>query len=163
MKKRDKRKKAKKQAAAAAALATAAAKPVSKALVLDGHVISKGDDRVVYGWFSVVSTADDRPIVDLQGDVIFPEDIEKACWDFVAEYRQGGEMHTGRAPNQLVAAFPFTPQTKKALGIPEGAIPSGLAGAFRVPAATFAKVKEGDRLMFSIEGEADREPIEVGA
>lgn len=129
---------------------------------LEFAVVSKNEDqRVVYGWFSVVETADGKPIVDLQGDFISPEDLEAASWQFVKEWRQGGEMHVGRAPNDLVASLVFTPEMKKALGIPDGCIPSGWFGGFRVPDATFAKVKGGSRLMFSIEGEADKEPVNL--
>ncbi len=127
--------------------------------------ITKKDEalRYVYGWASVAKTAGGRTIVDLQGDVIEIADLEKAAAEFVKEYRQGGEMHAGRAPNDLIASFVFTPELKKALNIPSDAIPEGWIVGFQVPDDTFAKVREGDLLMFSIEGEADKEQIEVEA
>ena len=117
--------------------------------------------RYVYGWASVAKTKDGRTVVDLQGDVVDVHDLETAAAGFVKEYRQGGEMHRGGAPNQLIASMVFTPELKKAMGVEASAVPEGWLVGFQLPESSFAKVKDGDLLMFSIEGEADKETIEV--
>jgi len=129
---------------------------------LEFRIVAKNaEQRRVFGWFSVTKDREGRQIVDLQKDVIFDDDLEEAAYDFVKQFRAGGEMHEGRAPNELIASLVFTDEIKKALEIPPGTMPNGWFGGFEVPAPTFQKVKEGNRLMFSIEGEADREEVEV--
>ena len=128
--------------------------------LLQFEVVAKQQEqRRVYGYASVAVTKDGKPIVDLQGDVIDPEDLEDTAAEFVKEYRQGGEMHSGPAPSELIASVVLTAAVQKALGIPPGLVPEAWLVGFEVPAETFAKVKEGSRLMFSIEGQAQREEI----
>ncbi len=57
--------------------------------------IAKADDeqRLAFGWASVAKSAEGAPLVDLQGDMIDIEDLEKAAYNFVELYREGGEMH----------------------------------------------------------------------
>ena len=100
-----------------------------------------------------------RPVIDLQGDVIDPGDLEDAAAQFVKDSRQGGEMHAGPAPSELIASIVLTAEVQKALGIPEGLVPQAWLVGFEVPPETFAKVKAGSRLMFSIEGSGQREEV----
>ena len=120
------------------------------------------DQRRVYGWFSVAKDKDGKTLVDRQGDVIEIADLEDAASDFIKEYRQGGLDHTGGAPNRLIASLVFTPEVQAALGIPPGVLPQGWFGAFEINENIFAKLAKGELLMFSIEGEAETEDIEVG-
>jgi hypothetical protein len=119
------------------------------------------EQHVVAGWASIAKTKDGKYIVDSQGDVIDPDSLNAAAKDFVKQYRQGGEMHEGRAPSVLVESMVFTKANCQAMGIPEGILPEGWWTGFEVPDATFAKVAAGQELMFSIEGEADRTPVEI--
>lgn len=68
-------------------------------------------------------------------------------------------MHAGAAQSELIASIVLTSEVQKALGIPDATVPQAWFVGFEVPPETFAKVKEGSRLMFSIEGEAAREEI----
>jgi hypothetical protein len=77
----------------------------------------------------------------------------------VLHYRAGGEMHAGEADSVLIESMVFTPDKLAKMGIPEGVVPYGWWVGYQVTPALFAKVKEGTRLMFSIEGTAAREPL----
>jgi hypothetical protein len=119
------------------------------------------ESRSVFGWFSVAKDKDGKTLVDRHGDVIEVADLEKAAADFVREYRQGGEGHAGGAPNKLIASIVFSRDIQKALGIPDGLLPEGWFGGFEINEQSFAKLAKGQLLMFSIEGEAETEMVEV--
>ena len=57
--------------------------------------IAKSDDEkmTAFGWASVAVRADGEQIEDWQADIIDPEELEKAAYEFVRLYREGGEMH----------------------------------------------------------------------
>lgn len=57
--------------------------------------IAKMDDerRLAFGWASVAIRVDGEQIEDWQNDMIDPEDLESAAYNFVELYREGGEMH----------------------------------------------------------------------
>ena len=54
--------------------------------------VQKSDDekRLVFGWASVAQEESGNTLVDLAGDVIEPEVLEQAAYDFVRLYREGG-------------------------------------------------------------------------
>jgi len=137
-------------------------RPVTESVKLSFEIIRKdAAQRRVYGWFSVATTKDGKVLVDRHGDVIAVEDLEKAAGEFLKEYRAGGEEHAGGAPNKLIASIVLTSEIQKAMGIPEGTLPEGWFGGFEISEEAFAKVAKGELLMFSIEGEAEPEDIEV--
>ena len=117
--------------------------------------------RRVFGWFSIAKTKDDKPLIDRHGDVIAVEDLEKAADEFVRSWRQGGEDHRGPAPNDLIASIVLTRELQDAIGVPPGVLPQGWLGGFRVSEEAFQRIAKGDLLMFSIEGEAETEQVEV--
>ena len=57
--------------------------------------IMKSDDEkmLAFGWASVSIRVDGEVIEDWQGDVIEPEELEEAAYEYVRLYRDGGEMH----------------------------------------------------------------------
>lgn len=119
-----------------------------------------GDRHLVFGWASVASDEDGAPLVDLQGDVIAPETLEDAAYEFVRFYRDGGEMHERLGVATLVESMVFTPEKLGALGLPPDALPTGWWTGFLVlDDDVWAKVKSGEYAMFSIEGTATRTPV----
>lgn len=123
--------------------------------------VQKSDDekRLVFGWASVAQEESGNTLVDLAGDVIEPEVLEQAAYDFVMLYREGGEMHERGGCATLVESCVFTPDKKAALGIPDDALPVGWWIGFKVTDdEVWEKVKSGEYPMFSIEGTAVREP-----
>jgi hypothetical protein len=117
--------------------------------------------RLVFGWAMISKTAAGVLVTDLQGDQIEPEDLEKAAYEFVLNKRAAGEMHTGNAQGQLVESIVFTPEKMAKMGIPEGVLPSAHWVGFLLTPELFKKVQNGTRMMFSIQGDAERVPVVV--
>ena len=90
-----------------------------------------------------------------------PEELEKAAYNFVELYREGGEMHERGGAAVLIESVVFTKEKMKAMGIQEGTVPEGWWIGFRVlDPDVWEKVKDGTYSMFSIEGEANRVEVE---
>ena len=128
------------------------------AKVLDEH-------RQVFGFASIALNVNGHLVEDLQDDMIEPDDLEKAAYDFVLDFRETGEMHRGAAKGKLIDSMVFTPEKmraiEKALGKPEGSldIPTRWWVGFQVDPHTFEKVKRGEYKMFSIQGSVQRERV----
>ena len=119
-----------------------------------------GDKNQVFGWASVAITKDGATVDDLQGHRIGVDELETAAYHFVEKFRDSGEMHRGSSVGTLIESMVFTPEKMRAMGIPEGALPVGWWTGFKMAPDTFAKVKNGDYRMLSIQGAARLIPIE---
>ena len=127
--------------------------------------IAKSDDdkMLAFGWANISMRIDGELIEDWQGDIIEPEELENAAYNFVELYRDGGEMHERGGVAVLVESVVFTAEKMAAIGIPAGTIPVGWWIGFKVTdPGVWAKVKDGTYPMFSIEGEAERVEVESG-
>ena len=121
------------------------------------------DKRLVFGWASISVTVDGEQLEDRQKDMIDPEDLEEAAYDYVLNFRDTGEEHiqTMRKKGKLVESCVFTAEKQKAIGIPEGTLPIGWWIGFKIEDdAAWERVKNGTYKMFSIEGKANRVPVE---
>ena len=124
------------------------------------------DKRLVFGWASVSITVEGEQVEDHQKDLIDPEDLEEAVYDYVLNFRDAGEEHipTLRMKGKLVESCVFTEEKQRAMGIPPGIVPVGWWIGFKVEDdAAWEKVKNGTYKMFSIEGKANRVPVEKSA
>lgn len=120
------------------------------------------DKRLVFGWASIVATADGNQLEDRQHDIIDPEDLEEAAYDYVLNFRDTGEEHlpSMRKKGRLVESCVLTEEKQKAMGIPKGILPIGWWIGFYIDDDdTWNRIKNGTYQMFSIEGKANREPI----
>lgn len=127
--------------------------------------ISKADEeqRLVFGWALVASRTDGEQIIDHQGDMVDPDELEKGAYEYVLKFRDAGEEHLKglRKKAKMVESCVFTPEKMKAIGIPDGTIPVGWWIGFYVDDDdTWEKIKDGTYQMFSIEGKAIREPVD---
>ncbi len=125
--------------------------------------IMKSDDEkmLAFGWASVSMRVDGEVIEDWQADIIEPEELENAAYEFVLLYREGGEMHERGGTAVLIESVVFTEEKVQAMGIPAGTLPVGWWIGFKVlDEEVWEKVKAGTYLMFSIEGEAERVEVE---
>lgn len=123
------------------------------------------DKRLVFGWASVIITVDGEQLEDRQQDVIDPDDLEEAAYEYVLNFRDTGEEHipTLRLKGKMVESCVFTEEKQRAMGIPAGIIPVGWWVGFKIyDDAAWALVKNGTYKMFSIEGKAERHKIEKG-
>jgi hypothetical protein len=120
------------------------------------------DKQQVFGWASVVEL-NGEPIVDLQGDYISPDEMEKSAYEYVIKSRKGGDMHLRDEWNpvqksEMIESFIVTPEKKAAMGIPDS-VPTGWWVGFQVrDPQVWAKVKSGERTGFSIHGRGHRSP-----
>lgn len=124
------------------------------------------DKRLVFGWASIAITVNGEQLEDRQKDMIDPEDLEESAYDYVLNFRDTGEEHipTMRKKGKLVESCVFTVEKQKAMGIPEGTLPVGWWVGFKIEDDdAWERVKNGTYRMFSIEGKANREPIEKAA
>ena len=132
------------------------------------YTIVKTDDdkRLVFGWASISITADGEQLEDLQHDMIDPEDLEEAVYEYVLKFRDTGEEHRPhlRKKGKLVESCVFTVEKQKAMGIPEGTLPVGWWIGFKIEDdEAWELVKNGTYKMFSIEGKAQRVPVQKAA
>ena len=127
--------------------------------------ITKADDdkRLVFGWALVSATADGQQIIDRQGDIVDPEELEEGAYEYVLNFRDAGEEHIGslRKKARMVESVVFTEEKLQAMGIPLGTVPYGWWIGFYVDDDnTWELIKNGTYKMFSIEGRAIREPVD---
>ena len=119
---------------------------------------SDDDNRLAFGWASIAKTENGTDLIDFAGDIISPEELEAAAYDFVLHSRDGGEMHTRGGVATLVESVVFTKEKMTVMGIPDGTLPSGWwVGFYVTDEDVWQKVKGGEYPMFSIEGTARSE------
>lgn len=134
----------------------------------NNYTIAKMDDdkRLVFGWASISITTEGEQLEDLQHDLINPEDLEEAVYEYVLHFRDTGEEHRPhlRKKGKLVESCVFTAEKQRAMGLPEGILPVGWWIGFKIEDdEAWEKVKNGTYRMFSIEGKAQRVPVEKAA
>ena len=125
--------------------------------------IMKSDDEkmLAFGWANVSMRVDGELIEDWQGDIIEPEELESAAYEYVRLYGDGGEMHERGGVAVLIESIVFTEEKMQIMGIPDGTLPVGWWIGFKVTDKdVWEKVKNGTYPMFSIEGEAERVEVD---
>lgn len=124
---------------------------------------SDSDKQLVFGWANIAIRKDGEQIVDYQGDMFDPEDLEEAAYKYVLNFRDAGEEHFAgyRKKGKLVESVVFTKEKMAAMGIPEGIVPEGWWVGFKVhDKDAWEKIKNGTYRMFSIEGAGIREEVQ---
>jgi hypothetical protein len=125
--------------------------------------ISKTDDskRQVFG-YATVTHINGEPVVDLQGDYVPLDEIEKAAYTYVVQSRKGGDMHRrdGDQPlhtADLVESFVITPEKLEKMGLDKDAVPHGWWVGFKVnDDQQWSDIQSGKRTGFSIHGSGKR-------
>ena len=120
------------------------------------------DKRLVFGWANVAIRADGQQIQDLQNDIVDPEDLEDAVYEYVLHFRDGGEEHIPglRKKAKMVESVVFTEEKLQAMGIPTGIVPLGWWIGFHVDDdEAWRKIKDGEYTMFSVEGTGTRQVL----
>lgn len=119
------------------------------------------DKRQVFGYCTVTSVNGEE-VIDLQGDYIPLDEIEKAAYTYVVESRKGGDMHSrdGEKPlhtSNMIESFIVTPEKLQTMGLPDDAIPHGWWVGFQIEDdKQWDDVKTGKRTAFSIHGAGRR-------
>ncbi len=125
--------------------------------------VMKSDDdrRLVFGWANVAVRVDGQQIVDWQQDAIDTEELEKAAYEYVANFGTAGEMHRRGGVGRVIESIVFTREKADALGIPQDILPEGWWIGFKITDdKVWEKIRKGEYTMFSIEGKAIRGPME---
>ena len=138
-------------------------KSISDNVIKGRFKIMKSDDEkmLAFGWANVSMIVDGELIEDWQGDIIEPEELESAAYEYVRLYGDGGEMHERGGVAVLIESVVFTEEKMQVMGIPVGTLPVGWWIGFKVlDEDVWKKVKDGTYPMFSIEGEAERVEVE---
>lgn len=124
------------------------------------------EKRQTFGWASIAVKSDGSQLVDTDGDIIEPEDLEDMAYRHVLEFRAAGVDHDGEPPvGQLIESMVFTPEKAKALGIPDGVLPkAGWWIGVEWPdtdqgRAIYSAAKSGEKAWWSIEGTFETEDI----
>lgn len=113
--------------------------------------------RLVFGFAQISVASDGTPLEDLQGDLIEPDELEKAAYRFMEDSaQQTGEMHEGGPKGRLVESMVFTPEKLAKMGLPADAIGARWWVGFRVDPDTFEKAQRGVLKYFSIQGRGER-------
>lgn len=130
------------------------------------------DKRQVFGWASIVEK-NGNPVIDLQGDYIGIDELEKSAYEYVQKSRIGGAMHRRvdehgnviskkDAPYHaadLIESFVVTPEKIEKMGLPEST-PVGWWVGFKVnDDDVWSSVKSGEWKGFSIHGAGRRKTI----
>lgn len=117
------------------------------------------EQRVAYGWANII-TKGGEPVLDVQGDIIEPEELVKATTDFMRSIgRFAKEMHQGGPIGHVTHSFPLTYEIAKSLGI-ETKDEGWLVGVYIANDEVWNKVKKGELKSFSIGGVGQRRAIE---
>lgn len=115
------------------------------------------DQQLIFGWASVIEK-DGKVIIDKQGDIIGPEELENAAYEFTLNSRNHGDMHQRTGVGKLVESMVFTREKQEALKIDLGQV--GWWVGFKVSdKGLWEAHKRGERPEFSIGGAAI--PVEV--
>lgn len=120
---------------------------------------------VVFGWASVVEKMLDgvrTAVVDHQDDIIPGPVLERAVVQFMEDYASSGEMHQGDANGVIVESVYLSPEKALAMGFAEDVakgVPSGWWIGAKVTPEVMKRVQDGTYKMFSIQGDADVEPL----
>lgn len=119
------------------------------------------DQQLIFGWLYVCRKADGTQVVDHSGEVIDVADLERAAYSYALDSRDAGYMHSKMGIGKMVSSVVFTPETRQAMGIPEGILPDGWWIGFKISdPEVWQKVKSGELKMFSIGGQAERRAVE---
>ena len=125
---------------------------------IEGKILKLDEEqRMVYGWASVV-TDKGEPVVDKQGDVIFPGTLVKATNEFMEHVRVGKAMHVGEQVGVIVHSLPVTKEIGDSLGI-QSDYEGWIVGYKVLDDTVWAMVKSGELAAFSIGGRATKEEI----
>jgi len=129
------------------------------------EIVEKNQDQQqVFGFLSVSVDKDGNIVEDLQEDLITPDELEKAAYNYVmfnGVQKVAGEMHTNIGVGALIESMVFTKAKQEALGIPAGVLPECCwwVGYHVSDSNVWKKVKSGEYSAFSIGGRAIRESL----
>ena len=117
--------------------------------------------QIVFGWANVCVECSGEQIVDSHEDMIDPDELETAAYNFVLNFGDMGEDHRGFVKGRLIESMFFTPEKLALIGLKKNTVDTGWWVGFHVQdRRAWERVKRGDHRMFSIQGVARREEVQ---
>lgn len=123
------------------------------------------DQRLVFGWFSIVEI-DGQPVTDREGDRVAPAELEKAAYGHVLDARVASDTHVLIGVGNLVESCIFTVEKQQAMvaSLQAMGIPAVLdlhcvgwwGGYYITSDKVWAEIKAGNYVSFSIGGNGTR-------
>jgi len=117
------------------------------------------EQRLAFGWASVVLDANGDPVIDHQEDRIAAGELERAAYSYVEKSRTASEMHDRMGVAELVESCVITPEKRTAMGLDGNGITGWWVGFRVLDSSVWEKVKRGELSEFSIGGSARRESV----
>ena len=121
------------------------------------------DKRQVFGWASI-SKKDGQTVLDLQGDSIDTDELERAAYKYILDSRKGGHEHQKNDDNtpvhvaDIIESFVVTPEKKATMGLPDD-MPEGWWVGMKVhDDKVWELAKSGELAGFSVHGSGRRIP-----
>lgn len=112
--------------------------------------------RLAFGWASV-SNHNGHNVVDLQGDSIPLDELERAVQAFMAKGGTLKSMHQGETVGRIVESLVTTPEKLQTLGLAPDSLPLGWLVGVKVESdEVWGQVERGELKAFSIGGRARR-------
>jgi cation transport regulator ChaB len=123
----------------------------------------RDDGLLCFGWASVAVNDAGELVIDQQGDIIEPSELESAVYKYNETHRASTDHHSRSLDAELVESIYIDTEKRVAMGLePEGR--TGWWCGFRVHDGTIAKgVEDGSIKQFSIGGSFERGEMIEGA
>lgn len=139
---------------------------VKKDVGISGSIVKMdADKRQIFGWANL-AIVDGEQVVDLQGDYVPIDEIEKSAYSYMLNSRKGGHMHQriGKGLDggpvhvaDIIESVVFTPEKLEALGLEPDALPLGWWTGMQVhDEDVWQRVKRGELTGLSIHGTGTR-------
>jgi hypothetical protein len=113
--------------------------------------------HLIFGWASVAEI-DGEPVVDKQGDIIPPEELENAAYGYVLSSRVGDAMHEREQVSTMIESVVFTREKQATLGIDLGRV-GWWVGYYVDDQQVWQGIEKGEFQEFSIECSAERHEV----
>ena len=127
----------------------------------NNFTISKSDEmQNVFGVVMVSQMADGKYVVDLDGDMIEQEELEKMAYKYMQLYRTVDENHENSIDAMCIESFVITPEKCTIYGLTSNLYKCAWFCGFHIDDIdVWYKIKAGEYQAFSIGGSAIREDI----
>lgn len=120
---------------------------------------SNDEKRQVFGWGYLCKDDSGAPVVDVSGDIVDPESLQKAAYSGFNKLF-AGMMHKGKAAARVITLAWVDPEVRKAMGASDPGKKAGLWIGFQVESDELWKdIKGGKFPAFSIGGKGVRTPL----
>ena len=131
-------------------------KEAKKKAILQGVAIEGGSPHL--------EKADGTQVIDHSKEFVKEEnfgDLEMATYAYNIAFRDGDIRHNCKASGLLVESLVMTKEKQKAMGIPDGKVPTGVWLGFYFPEdKDWNTIKSMKKPMFSLYGSAVKEYVE---